>query len=423
MSDNFEDDVDVEDAFDDFEESKPTLGSAWRDSPAFKFLVVGGAAVVIIGAITMFGGEEELPPQQDSYVPQAPVVKAAPGETEATPAYIEAIEEQNAQDLDKARASGGSVLPVPIDPPVGRIQDVDEEVETEDPLQRWRRLQEERLQKEIKQREELQDLSSSDVGAEKDAIEKLAGAMSGQMNKILGTKERFEVKTLNVTDAEFLKQLQEEEEEARNNANGGNQGEDDGFEEEIIQDTLLQAGEIVYAQLLTEANTDAPMPVLARVLSGPFAGAKLIGEFSENQELLTINFDRLVIGDDILNVSGMALDPETALPGMATDVDHHYLQRIVIPLAASFVEGLGDAIEETGSTTITINSSGGATGVEDTDKDTDEEIAAGVSELGSELGDIIDEMNDDLEVTVRIEAGTPIGVLFIEPVLSGETEL
>jgi len=312
---------------------------------------------------------------------------------------------------------------VPIDPPVGRIQDVDEEVETEDPLQRWRRLQEERLQKEIKQREELQDLSSSDVGAQKDAIEKLAGAMSGQMNKILGTKERFEVKTLNVTDAEFLKQLQEEEEEARNNANGGNQGEDDGFEEEIIQDTLLQAGEIVYAQLLTEANTDAPMPVLARVLSGPFAGAKLIGEFSENQELLTINFDRLVIGDDILNVSGMALDPETALPGMATDVDHHYLQRIVIPLAASFVEGLGDAIEETGSTTITINSSGGATGVEDTDKDTDEEIAAGVSELGSELGDIIDEMNDDLEVTVRIEAGTPIGVLFIEPVLSGETEL
>ena len=425
MSDEFDDDAGVDSTFDDFEESKPTLGSVWQSNPLFKFGVIGVIALVIFGVVALSGGDEIAEtPQQESRVPQAPDVAAAPGTDEATPAYIDAIEQQNEQDLEFAQATGGSALPVPIDPPVGVIGVDEEEAGDEDPLQRWRRLQEERLQAEMQQREELQAASVDNSGAQADAVRELADLLQSQMSSILDTKESTGIQSMNVTSNDFLTALREEdEEEEGGEGSEGGENSEDGFEEEIIQETLLQAGEIVYAQLLTEANTDAEMPVLARVLSGPFAGAKLIGSFTEEKELILITFDRLVLGDDIIDVSGMALDPETALPGMATEVDHHYLQRIFIPVAAAFVEGMASAIEETGDTTITINSNTGTTQTETEDPDDDEEVAAGIAEAGQELGEIIDEINDDLEVTVRLAAGTPIGVLFIEPVMSGEDSL
>ena len=57
---------------------------------------------------------------------------------------------------------------------------------------------------------------------------------------------------------------------------------------------------------------------------------------------------------------------------------------------------------------------------ETADADTKEEVASGIAEAGQELREILDEMADDVEVLVRIEAGTPIGVLFVEPVTTDE---
>ena len=49
MSDEFDDDVNLDDTFDDFEEKKSsgTLGDMWRDNPVFKIGVIVGAVIVI----------------------------------------------------------------------------------------------------------------------------------------------------------------------------------------------------------------------------------------------------------------------------------------------------------------------------------------------------------------------------------------
>jgi intracellular multiplication protein IcmE len=107
---------------------------------------------------------------------------------------------------------------------------------------------------------------------------------------------------------------------------------------------------------------------------------------------------------------------------MATDVDHRYLQRIVLPAAAAFIEGLSSAVAENGSTTITINGTT-TTATDDAEASSDEEIATGVEEAGQELREIIDDMTADIETMVRIQAGTPIGILFVEPVQTGDAEI
>jgi intracellular multiplication protein IcmE len=433
MSDEFDDEVSLDDTFDDFKEGgdKKTLGDAWRKNSLFKIGAVVGVGVLVFGAISLMGGEKAAPTAR-SYVGESSAVSVAPGTEEASPAYIQALEEQNEADRELAEATGGSALPVPIEPPVGVISVPQEEGDTEDPLQRWRRLQEERLQREIQQRETIGAVSVNDAAQQSEAILELAESMQEQMTSILETQSQTGVSTLNPTDPGFLEYLREQREgddEDGENGSGSASGSGsdsdsfaDEFEEDIIQETLVAAGQIAYAQLLTEANTDSPGPVLAQIMSGPLAGSRILGSFEEENDLLTLNFDTVVIDGESISIDAVGLDPDTTLPGMATDVNHRYLQRIVLPAAAAFIEGLSSAVAENGSTTITINGTT-TTATDDAEASSDEEIATGVEEAGQELREIIDDMTADIETMVRIQAGTPIGILFVEPVQTGDAEI
>ena len=415
MSDDFEDDdISLDDSFDDFEKKEGTLGDLWRDNPLFKIGAVIGAAILLFVVISMFGGGSE--PVQDSYVGAAPDVVSTPGTEEASPAYVQAIEEQNEAEIERAFQEGDSALPVPIEPPVGIVSLPDQEEEAEDPLQRWRRLQEERLEREIQQRETVVPDTSGADAERREAIQRLADTMSQQMSSILETKSEISIASLQMTDPDFLEKLQEEEE--GEGIDGDLDG--DGLDDEFAGEVLLPAGQIAYAQLLTEANTDSPGPVLAQILAGPLKGSRILGTFAEQTELLTLSFDTLVYEDESLGVDAVALDPETTLPGMATEVDHRYFKRVILPAAAAFVEGMTEAISESGLTTVTVE---GDTVAEETEEtDTEQEVAAGFNELGEELGEILDEIADETEILIRIEAGTPIGVLFLEPVVRGGEE-
>lgn len=68
------------------------------------------------GISNMFSGNAS-----DSRVTPAPDFTAAPGTKEATPAYVEAIRDENQQNYEEAIRNNDSSIPIPIDPPVGRI--------------------------------------------------------------------------------------------------------------------------------------------------------------------------------------------------------------------------------------------------------------------------------------------------------------
>ena len=114
----------------------------------------------------------------------------------------------------------------------------------------------------------------------------------------------------------------------------------------------------------------------------------------------------------------MAIDPKTTLPGVVTDINRRYFTRVVLPVAAEFIAGFADALGNSGVTTVTIS---GDTVTETTsnDFDDDQQVALGVSRAGEELSGILNEIQDNNPQQLRVRAGTPIGILFVDSVTDG----
>ena len=411
MADDVNDDgLELDEAsFDDFEKKKGTLGELWRENALVKVGVVVAAAVAIFATIILFGGKDM--PIDPSYVSGGSDISAPPGTEETSPSYVAAIEEENEARTEQAIKESGSVLPTPIDPPVGRLTVTENEAPEEDPLQRWRKLQEERLQREMLRSQTVAPDADADA-ARGEAIQALAEAMATQMQSIL--EKRATVRPLQyrgMTSDDWLNELNAEREEEAKQAGGGDNDE----VEENIEIVLYPAGRIAYAQILTEANSDVPGPVLAQIASGPLSGSRVLGSFSKQKELLTIKFQTVIVDGVSIDIDAVAVDPKTTLPALATDVDHHYLMRVALPMAAAFVEGLASAISESGLTTVTVE--GDVVAEESEDTSTEQDVASGIEEAGQKLREILDETADEIEVTVRVEAGTPVGILFLEPVI------
>jgi len=415
MNDDFEDeDLDIDDSsFDDFEDNDKSLGGAIKDNPLVKIGLIIAAIIVVFFVISLFGGDDE---NVNTSVLRgvSPEATAPPGTEAASQEYIEAIQEVNERDVEIAQATGTSALPTPIEPPVGVLTVPEQEEETEDPLQRWRRLQEERLQRELQQAQTIEPAALPDDTARLEQVQQLADAMSAQMQAVLDSRSN-QISYLAVKDASEFN-----EEQAENNAASGFL--DDGeLEEEIIQEVLLPAGEIEYAELLIEASTDAPGPVLAEIVSGPLKGGRLIGSFSSERDYLVLSFGTLTLNEETYDVNAVAIDPNTTLPGVATEVNQRYFSRVFLPAAAEFVTGFADALAENSTTDVTIV---GETVVTETDDlDTDEAVAAGIEEAGQQIADFIEEEADSIRPLIRVAPGTPLGILFTESVVSQDEEI
>lgn len=416
FGDDFDDDG-FEDNFDSFDgdgKGGPTLGDLWRDNPLVKIGAIAGGVILLILLFVLFGGEKEEP--ERSMVAGGGGVGSAPGTDEASPTYIEAVEEVNEARVEEAIREGTSALPTPIEPPIGRLSVPEEDDEQEDPLQRWRRLQQERLEREMRQASVIQ-AAPEEPQINPEMIEAMSSAMSTQMQAILEAQSQPQrLASVEVTGTDFLEKLASKEaEEAARQAGVGDEGD------EAEGGLLLPAAEMAYAQLLTEANSDVPGPVLARIMSGPLKGGKLLGDFSVQKTYITLNFTTLVLDDETIGVDAVALDPDTTLPGMATEVDYRILKRVLLPMAAEFVEGAAEAIAQSGRTTVTIQ--GETVAQETQETDNEQEIASGIDQAGEELGEILDDIAGETEILVRIDAGTPMAILFLQDVREGGDDL
>ncbi len=404
-----DDDLISAEQFDDtagFEEfqNKNTLGDLWRNNPLVKIGTLLAVLAVVVGGVILFGGKKpDMPPSQLS---RANEVTEAPGSAPVSETYKQAVEEYNLQAVEQAISNRESALPVPTTPQLDRIPVVQEVQSEEDPLERWRMMQEERRRAD--QVQPAPQAPPVDTGRQQ-AVGNLAGAMSKQMEADLDVQKLQGPQRKSITSVEYLDRLAEEEQMA------ALAQAQDQQPEQLPLEILVPAGTIEYAQLITEATTDAPGPVLAEVVSGPLRGSRIIGAFQATDEYLVLNFNVVVVDGVSQPASAVALDPEDAKPGVITEVDNRYFKRVVLPAAAAFVEGLGDAISESGTTTITI--SGDTVSESEEDKSNDQEVASGVTEAGEKLADILDEEAERTRPLLRVAAGTPVGVLFLQPVI------
>ncbi len=431
FDDEFDDSFNDEASFDDFEQN--SLGDIWRNNPMIKVGAILAATVTIFGAITLFGGgNDKIVDSGPSVMAGGSDITSTPG-TEASPVYREAIADFNRTEVEVAEQTGGSAIPVPIEPPVANAAPLPER-DFEDPLERWKRLQEERKKRE-QERAEIEEQYREPFTPEEfiapvvaepvdtnEIIQQMAEAMSEQMSAILENTTEKQIGYQQISAPDYMDRLREEEAEKAKE-------EDDLLEVEEAEaeaalqkpeKILISAGVIEYGQLLIEANSDIPGPVLAVVMSGPLAKSRIIGSFETRNNLITLSFNTIVVDGVSKPIDAIALDPSTSLSGMATEVDRRYFKRVILPMAATFIEGMAGAIAESGLTTVIVE--GDTVTQETAEKDNEQEVASGIDEAGQKLGLLLDEITKETKTLVRIEAGTPLGILFLEPVTDGIEE-
>ncbi len=420
MSNNndLDNDLDVENfddgtGFDDYSK-KGTLGDLWRNNPMVKIGVILAGFAIVIGAIILFGGTPEKPVVSQATSPKD--VNEAPGSSEVSQSMRESIEEANLQNLEEATRTGDSAIPIPVDPAKGALPIPVDEANGEDPLERWRRMQEERIRQQemLAQAKPPQVQQAPPVDTKTPAVNALSTSMMSQMQAILQSQTIPPTKHKKITDVAFLEQteknrlqkLEAQQQVAAAAANTSSSAQ--------VENILLPAGTIEYGQILIEANTDAPGPILAQIYTGPLKGARLLGSFQSTDQYITLSFNMIIIDGINYPVEAVAIDPDTTLPGIITEIDHRYFKRIILPMAAEFVSGLADAVSESGTTTVVI--AGDTVSESESDKTNEQEVASGISAAGDELSEIMEDEADATEPMLRVASGTPVGILFVGPV-------
>ena len=420
IDDAFDDDDFADGGFDDLNDDTNTLGDLWRNNPLVKIGVILLGLTFLVGGIILFGGKSD--PVDVSKMRGARDVSEAPGSSEISESMRQAIEEENTRRVEDAQRTGESAVPMPVEPPKGTIGLQIEEEDREDPLERWRRMQERRI-KEQQMEPQIEpevEPPPPPPDTKTPAINALAEAMSAQMGSILSNQEIRGSQTVNIASLSYLEQLQQQEQarlqaqlaQAQELAAAAEEEEDDQI------DIILPAGSIEYAQILTAVSTDAPGPVLAQIVSGPLQGARALGTFDVTYNYLVLNFETVVIDGVDYSAEAVALDPKTTLPGVVTNIDRRYMTRVVLPAAAEFVEGFADALARSGQTTVSVTGDTVTETNSTDDLDTDEAVAAGVEEAGERFAEAFEDVADRTEQLLEIAPGTPIGILFIEPIIT-----
>lgn len=414
MSNN-DDDLDVENfddtGFDDYSK-KGTLGDLWRNNPMVKVGVILAGFAIVVGGIILFGGSKDKLPE--SQVSSAADVNEPPASSEISSTMQRSIEEANEQSVEEAARSGGSALPIPTQPSKGALPQMEDEMSGEDPLERWRRMQEERIRQQemLAQAKPPAAETPPPVDTKTPAVNALSQSMVTQMGAILQNQKIEGPKFKKITPVNFIENLEMKRMAQMQQQQQMMASQNTGAEQ--VQNIIVPAGTIEYGQLLIEANTDAPGPVMAQVVSGPLRGSRVLGNFQSTDNYLVLNFYTLVMDGIDYPIQAVAIDPDTTLPGVITEIDHRYFKRIILPAAGAFVEGLANAISDSGTTSVYITDSSVTQST--ADRDSKEEVASGISEAGEELREILDDEADNTEPMLRVASGTPLGILFVQPV-------
>jgi hypothetical protein len=176
---------------------------------------------------------------------------------------------------------------------------------------------------------------------------------------------------------------------------------------------IYKAGDIIFGIMETSVNSDEPGPVMAKIVSGPLTGSKLIGSFKRVEDQVFLEFSLLNAPEmnQSVPLKAVAIDPETARTALATSVDHHRLLRYSSLFASSFLQGVGEAVLAgiqpnltTTDTSITVSNA---------TVTTKDEILVGLGEVGTKLGEKLDPLFDK-PPTVTLDSGTAIGLLFLQ---------
>ena len=179
---------------------------------------------------------------------------------------------------------------------------------------------------------------------------------------------------------------------------------------------LMPAGRGVYARTVLAASSDQGGPVLLEALSGPIAGDRMTGTFTQRDNRLVVHLDSITLQDGRqAKIDALVTAPDTMETSVASSVDQHILTRFLLPVAAAFVSGLGQAIGQSNSTVV-AGPLGGATAFQKLNLSQELGVAAGAG--ANQFGAAVQQA-PPRGPTVNLDANVNVGVVFLSPLVVG----
>lgn len=398
-----------------------------NDPKARTNMVVVGAIIAVVVVIGMFmfnkNSTESAEVRAAADVARVGTQESIPG-TSTDPNFNKKIEEENRRNAEEALNKGQTSLPTLV----GTTQQTDLNIDplpnaTEGPASPLPPV----LPSQpvaVQQIAPLppsppQDSSvpSNQSGVATERQKAMNDQMKGYLSLMkpsLGRQEREIAPAPVVSEAERLAQLQEaiSSSSQQQPAAMSNQSSSLGGRGAA---SFVKAGHVIPAKLLTPISSDAPGPVLAEIVSGPLRGARVLGTATFSERQIVVRFNKVTIpnSDQMFQIDAVAVSSDFS-PGLATEVNNRYFQRVVLPAAAAFASSFGQALAQP-ATTIVVGPFGSTTSQEELT--TEEARNAGYAALVSTAAD---EISRKGEVSPTIEAKgqdgkpLPFNLLFLE---------
>lgn len=191
----------------------------------------------------------------------------------------------------------------------------------------------------------------------------------------------------------------------------------------VKRKALILTGDILFAVIDTAIDSDEPGPILATIVSGRLKGGKLIGSFvlpnDAGKMVITFNTLSMPGTDHSTSISAYAIDENTGRTALSSSTNRHYFAKYGALFASSFLEGFGNAFQSA-NTTVTVGGTGGGGNVtvqNGIGRSALENAVIGLATVGKSWGQFAQQQMNK-PATVRVYAGTAIGVLFTQDLIT-----
>lgn len=396
------------------------------------YLLGAGAVVVTLGLGFVIASKNSAQQVQSSAQVEAVPgnVKAVPGSS-SNPDYVQSVKNTNEKQAAAAIQTGSSYVPTITSASVNNAASLDEiakrqqqEAEQKAKKEAEKKKAEEedrlRMEEEARKQQALIDAQKPVVVTPvQNQVQTVQAPVVQAAPKKYTDDDYLLIATLNSnwqnkkssSEFDFARQKSNTQ-NANTNANSTNYGTNSVNNNATVA-PLAKAGTIFNAVIETAVNSDEESPVLARIVSGPLKGTRLIGTFKNLGEKVAVVFTTANIPslDKTIKLNAYAVDTNTSRTAIADDVNHHYFLRYGVLLATSFISGYSQALAQSGSTTTT-SLTGTTTTTPTMTSDQLNKVALG--QVGSQVASDVKQQFNNLKPTIYVNSGTAVGILLMD---------
>lgn len=411
------------------------MGKMMSNPKQRNMYLLGAGAVVITLGLGFFIASKN----QSQKVASNAQVESVPGNVKAVPGssnnpdYVQSVKNTNEKQAAQAIQTGSSYVPTITSPSVNNAASLDEIA------RRQQQEAEEKAKKEAeKKKAEEEDRLRMEEEAKKQqaliesqkpvVVQTVTTPQVVQAPAVPAVKKKYTdddyllIATLNSNwqnkkpahEFDFARQKSNAQSGSNVNTGSANNTSNVANANNSANLTpLAKAGTIFNAVIETAVNSDEDSPVLARIVSGPLKGTRLIGTFKNLGEKVAVVFSTANIPslDKTVKLNAYAIDTNTSRTALADDVDHHYFLRYGVLLATSFVSGYAQALQQSGSTTTTS-----LTGTTTTNPkySASQLNKAALGQVGQQVSSDIKQQYNNLKPTIYVNSGTAVGILLMD---------